>query len=448
MTDTIPRRRDRAAGWWQHHPRIVDALIAASWVAWAILPIGGLSVEALPTAPTGVLGGLIVGGVVGIVMAVAIGVLRRSRPVLLFVIATVVPLALLPFGVDLRPLATVYAIFAIAVYDSVRRAWIAGAVSYALTIVLCVLHLLTGAVLPPLVSDAAPFPTVVAYLIFDLLGLQVALLWGQNAGNRRRYVDALLERARVLEHERDQQAQLAALAERSRIARDVHDIVSHSLSVIVRLADGARAVLDADPPRAREAVAQIGGVARSSLDEMRRTIGVLERAPENTPLRSSTGIDDLPRLVDVYRGIGLPVELSIASEREREVPAGVQMTVFRVVQESLTNAMRHATAPTRVTVAVRVADDGVQAEIRDDGGLRQGRSATPGVHVAGVAAAGPVGSEAGVGRGLVGMRQRATLYGGTLDAGPVADLPTESRTMDPGRPSGWVVRLVLPEGES
>ncbi|WP_424937445.1 MULTISPECIES: sensor histidine kinase [Bacteria] len=418
MTDASARARDRAVGRWQRHPRLVDAFVALSWAVLAAVP--ALAGPTTDIVRGSVLASVLLGVVVAIV-AVTLALFRRRRPVLVFVVAMVASAGLLPFGFDLSGLGAAYGIFAIAVYDSVRRAWIAAGIAYGLAIVQCAVFLITGLGLTPVTRDGNPVATAVSSLVFGLLLFLVALLWGVNAGNRRRYVDALLERARVLEHERDQEAQLAALAERSRIARDVHDIVSHSLSVIVRLADGTRAVIDADPDRAREAVAQIGGVARSSLDEMRRTIGVLERPSGDAPPRSNTGLEDLPRLVEVYRGIGLPVELAYTVDDEREVPAGVQMTVFRVVQEALTNALRHASAPTLVRVTVRVTEDDVHAEIQDDGERATTR-----------------GEDVPIGRGLVGMRERAALYGGTLEAGPVAGTRAAGR--------GWRVRLALPGG--
>lgn len=418
MTDATASRLERATGRWQRNPRRVDVITAGTWVVLTLVP--ALNVQATGPAHLEPFGYILAIAVIAVI-AVAQVLMRRRRPVLLFVISIAAPILLIPFGFDFRTLAAAYAVFAIAVYDQVRRAWIAGVVAYGLTIVQSLLHLLTGFGLSPVARDASITATVISYLVFDLLLLLVALFWGQNAGNRRRYVDALLERARVLEHERDQEAQLATLAERSRIARDVHDIVSHSLSVIVRLSDGARAVLDTDPPRAREAVGQIGGVARSSLDEMRRALGVLERAPEGTPPRSSTGLDDLPRLIEVYRGVGLPVLLDVSVEEGVDVPAGIQMTVFRVVQEALTNAMRHAADPTRVAVEVRVSSLGVSAEVRDDGALPARPSA-----------------DGRIGKGLVGMRERATLYGGTVEAAPAGDGPR----------SGWSVRLELPAAAS
>ena len=432
MTDASARARDRAVGRWQRHPRLVDAFVALSWAVLAVVP--AIASPALDLVGAGLLASVLFAVVVALV-AVTLALFRRRRPVLVFVVAVVASVVLLPFGFELSGLGAAYGIFAIAVYDSVRHAWIAAAVAYALAIAQCVVFLVTGFGLTPVTRDGNPLATAISSLVFGLLLFLVALLWGVNAGNRRRYVDALVERARVLEHERDQEAQLAALAERSRIARDVHDIVSHSLSVIVRLADGTRAVIDADPARAREAVIQIGGVARSSLDEMRRTIGVLERPSGDAPPRSNTGLEDLPRLIEVYRGIGLPVELSYTVDDDREVPAGVQMTVFRVVQEALTNALRHANAPTLVRVTVRVTEDEVSAEIQDDGEPAAAKD-----------------EAAPIGRGLVGMRERVALYGGTLEAGPGTGIGTETgtgtgaETEAGGTERGWRVSLTLPGG--
>ncbi|MFD6700261.1 MULTISPECIES: sensor histidine kinase [unclassified Microbacterium] len=455
MTDGSARALDRAASRWQRHPRWADALTTLSWVVLTTVPMFAAesadpAIATRPVGPWGIGLGLVVVAIVATTMML----FRRRNPVLLFLVSVTLPLVVLPFSLDVGAFAVAYAVFAIAVYDRVSRAWIAGAVAYAVTLVLSVVHLLTGFGFAPVNRSGSRLETSLTWAAFDLLILLVALLWGQNAGNRRRYVAALVERARILEHERDQEAQLAALAERSRIARDVHDIVSHSLSVIVRLADGTRAVFDADPVRAREAVGQIGGVARSSLDEMRRVLGVLERPTGQESTRSGTGLEDLPRLAEVYRGIGLPVRLDLdlgrpvpgevpgsAAADAHEIPAGLQMTVFRIVQEALTNALRHAEAPTEVRVEVRVTEEVIHAEIRDDGattplppdGARAGQGAPADRGRAGGSVATTVSGR--VGRGLLGMRERAALYGGALDAGPAGS-------------RGWAVRLALPRSGS
>ncbi|PPL20272.1 sensor histidine kinase [Microterricola pindariensis] len=386
-------------------PRVVDALVALSWV---IMTVPALVITTL-SPRFGWAAGVAFAGIVLAVAVVLFG-FRRRRPLVAFWVTFVLTLPLVLVSPDLLNLAAAYCAFAVAVYDSVRNAWLAAAASAAVTVTVSVTYLWIDPppALPALGSSR--IGDVLAYAVTGLLVLLVALFWGQSTGNRRRYIKGLLEHARHLERERDQQAQLAALAERSRIARDVHDIVSHSLSVIVRLADGANAVFDGEPERAREAIAQLGTVARSSLTEMRRVIGVLESTPGSTCAQSGTGFDDLPRLVEVYRGVGLPVSLTVIGDAPPQ--SGVQVAVFRVVQEALTNALRHASSPTTVDVLVQIDDDVSVTAVND-----------------GAPAEAP--NSGHVGRGLVGMRERAALYGGTLAAAPDGA----------GR---WAVRLILP----
>lgn len=405
VTETVPRTVGLAAAWGQRHPRIVDVLVASAWILLA-----APSLLLARSSPSFGWGAAIAFSAATLIVAFSLFAFRRSRPLLAFLISFTVTLPLFLVSPDVPNLAAAFCVFAVGVYDSARRARLAAAASATVTILAAALFII---VRPPLtVPELAPTPVgdVIAYTITGLLFLLVALLWGQNTGNRRRYIESLLEHARHLERERDQQAQLAALAERSRIARDVHDIVSHSLSVIVRLADGANAVFDQQPERAKDAIAQLGGVARSSLTEMRRVIGVLESTPGSASAQAGTGFDDLPRLVEVYQGIGLPVVLTISGEKPPQ--PGVQVTVFRVVQEALTNALRHASTPSTVTVDVETDDD-VTVTVKNDG--------------APLAAL----SDDHVGRGLVGMHERAALYGGTLAAGPDGT----------GR---WTVKLHLP----
>lgn len=388
---------------WQRHPLLVDSFTGASWLALNTVTL--LVTASAPTVTTPVLA-LFAAGVLAI--GVVIALFRRRRPVVAYAIclALSVPLAFVDPGVS--ALAGAYCIFAIAVYDSARRAWRFGAVSAILAVGIAAVSLVVPMSLS--VQTVGRLESAATSAAVELLVLMVALFWGLNVGHRRRYIEELIGHARQLERDRDQQAQLAALAERSRIARDIHDIVSHSLSVIVRLSDGAQAVFEREPQRARDAIAEVASVGRSSLTEMRRVMGVLESAPEPAAVQSGTGYDDLAGLVAVYRGIGLPVELTVTGSVPAE--SGVQMTVFRVVQEALTNALRHSTTPSVVSVRVDSAAD-----------------VTVSVHNDGVRDALPEADR--VGRGLLGMRERAALYGGTLTAG-----------VDEGR--DWTVRLVLP----
>lgn len=408
MTDTVPRSIALAERW-QRHPRLVDALVALSWVL--------ISAPSLLFATVGPAFNWVSGVVFVVIVVVVAGcllVFRRRRPLLAFAITFIVTLPLVLLSPDLPSVAAAFCIFAIGVYDSVRRARLAAAASATVALLTSVTFFFLD---PPLLvppEGVSRIGNVITYAVTGLLVLLVALLWGQNSGNRKRYIESLLEHARHLERERDQQAQLAALAERSRIARDIHDIVSHSLSVIVRLSDGASAVFAREPQRAKVAIDQVGGVARSSLTEMRRVISVFESTPGTAASQAGTGYDDLPRLVEVYRGIGLPVELTVIGEAPPE--SGVQVTVFRVVQEALTNVLRHARTPVIVRVQVEAGDD-VTVTVENDGAPEH-----------------PQPDDAHrdrVGRGLVGMRERAALYGGTLSAGPDGN-------------GSWTVHLVLP----
>lgn len=223
---------------------------------------------------------------------------------------------------------------------------------------------------------------------------------GTLRGTRRAYLEALVDRARRIEVEREQQDRLAAAAERARIARELHDIVAHSLSVIILQADGGRMAAAQDPSRAVGALDVVGDTARQALTDMRRLLGVLreggtaDRAPQ-------PGLDALPALVEGVRESGLQVHLDEQGER-REVSAGMAMAAYRIVQESLTNVMKHAGPGAVATVRIGWQDTGLAIEVADDG------------RGAGVVQ----DSGDGRGRGIGGMRERAELYGGSVQAGP------------------------------
>ncbi|MDG4858438.1 sensor histidine kinase [Streptomyces sp. T-3] len=237
----------------------------------------------------------------------------------------------------------------------------------------------------------------------------VALL-GIAVRTRRDYTASLMDRARQLEVERDQQAQLAAAAERTRIAREMHDIIGHNLSVITGLADGGAYASKKNPERAGQALRAISTTSREALAELRRLLGVLRDDEAGAAeLAPQPGYADLNTLVEGVRSAGLPVRTDIAGNPEA-FPEGLHLTVYRVVQESLTNTLKHAGPGATATVEVRYATDGVRATVTDTGTPRP---------------------DAAEGRGITGMRERTALYEGTLEAGP---LPT----------GGWQVRLRLP----
>jgi signal transduction histidine kinase len=223
-----------------------------------------------------------------------------------------------------------------------------------------------------------------------------AFVLGRNVRTRRAYTASLEDRARRAEHERDQQAQLAAAAERARIAREMHDIVTHNLSVMIALADGAEFAAARDPEAARGAARQVSATGRQALTEMHRLLGVL-RGNGTEPMRApQPGIDQLDDLAVQVRSAGLPTSLTLTGTPFPVSPTA-QLAVYRVVQEALTNVLKHAVAPTSARVTLRYADPVVQVEIDDDG------------H----GAAGP-----GNGHGLGGMAERVAMFDGEMEAGP------------------------------
>jgi signal transduction histidine kinase len=217
---------------------------------------------------------------------------------------------------------------------------------------------------------------------------------------------------RELEQEKTRAA-AAIVEERARIARELHDVVAHSISVMVLQARGGRRVLESDPVDARDAFGVIEWIGQQALDEMRRLVGMLRGGDESLPLAPQPSLKELGTLVEQVRAAGLPVQLAIEGE-PRDLPPGVDLSAFRIVQEALTNALRHAgPAQARVVLRYRAAD--LELEIADNGA---GSSDT-------------TGSSSGY--GLVGMRERVSVYGGELQAGT-----------QPG--GGYALRVRLPLG--
>jgi signal transduction histidine kinase len=233
--------------------------------------------------------------------------------------------------------------------------------------------------------------------------LVVAGAWflGRSVRDRRLYTEALAKN-RELEAAQHELARQAVTEERLRIARELHDVVAHSMSVVAVHAGSGRMVAADDPPAAERALATIEDTTRSALHEMRRLLGVLRAGGSDEPaaLAPAPGLDDVDALVaDVVRS-GVEVDLRVHGH-PAGVPAGVDLSAYRVVQEALTNVLKHA-GPARATVDVRYSEGAVTVEVADDG----------------LGAAAP--TVAG-GHGLVGMRERVTMHGGTLDAGPAPD---------------------------
>jgi signal transduction histidine kinase len=232
---------------------------------------------------------------------------------------------------------------------------------------------------------------------------------------RRAHVAGLEERNRLLALERDQQAAVGAALERARIARELHDVVAHSISVIVVQADGAAAGAEQRPAAAAAALRTIGDTGREALAQMRRLLGVL-RAEDAGGLAPQPGTAQLDALVAQVARAGLPVRLSVHG-RPRPVAGTVDVTVYRVAQEALTNVLKHAGPVSRVDVVLRYLDDAVEVRVLDDG---RG------------------GLGAGAGHGLLGMRERVELHDGTLVAGPRDGGGFEVRAVIPAEPAAAV----------
>ncbi|GLU89854.1 histidine kinase [Agromyces sp. NBRC 114283] len=389
---------------WARHPRLTDSILAALYVVPTFIATMVIASDT-PTPPLVATLLQVVGIAIG---GAAVLLFRRTRPWLLTGIAWFVCLLVAPFGMsDGFPI--LYALYALGVYRSTKAAWIGFGGSVAVTTL--------SAYLEAWVAPS-PFGGPVATSSQYAAIMLIVTLIGVTVGNRRRYLLALIARAHDLARERDQQAQLAAAAERARIARELHDIVSHGLTVMVTLADGSAATASRDPERAAEAMRSVAETGRSALGEMRRMLGVL-REPGGSPaeLAPQPGLSAIPELIDGFREAGMPVRLTTSGVPEAD-PA-VALAVYRLVQEGLTNALRHGRNAQHVEVRLQHRPGEVEVLVEDDALPPQGDA--PATH--------------GAGRGLAGLRERIALYGGTLDAGPRGA-------------RGWRLRATLPVAPS
>jgi signal transduction histidine kinase len=239
----------------------------------------------------------------------------------------------------------------------------------------------------------------VALFAGRLVPVAAAWILGDNIRTRRDHMRTLQERAEQLEREQEANARRAAVEEQARIARELHDVIAHNLSVIVLQATGAEAVFDRDPVDARRAVRTIGVTARQALDELRRTLDVLRADGSVQASRApQPDLGSVDRLLESVRAAGLRVDLEVVGE-QRPLPPAMELSAYRIVQEALTNTLRHGEA-THATVVLRYRRDAVELVVRDNG-----------------TASAVNGHE---GHGLVGMRERAALFGGEVSAGPAA----------------------------
>ena len=379
----------RLTGWLRARPLLADALLAGLLAAFSLVALvyanGDCDGACRPggTAAT------------GLILAQTLPLAWRRRHPL--AVSLVTGLATAGYGLapypDLAmpvPVGGLVGMYSVAAWGSRRAALVAGGVAAAVVAVVMSLPRTDADLV-----DAA----------FASLGLAGAWVLGDRARVQRALAAELSDRAVRLEREREGEARRAVASERARIARELHDVVAHHVSMMVVQAEAGPLAVERDPARAAGAFEAIAATGRQALVEMRRLLGVLRGDGQAPSLAPQPGLDQVPSLVEQVGRAGLEVELVVEGEKA-PLPAGVELSAYRIVQEALTNAVRHA-GPGRARVLVRYGERDLELTVRDDGG---GGAAAP--------AGGPPTRS---GQGLVGMRERVSLFGGELHAGPGPD---------------------------
>lgn len=327
---------------------------------------------------------------------------RRRRPMAAFGTIAAVFILQWSLGAALRAdVALFIALYSLALHGPLRQLpWACGIMAAGMALV---------------AVRASAAVSVWDALFFLLSTATAALALGLMVRTRRAQLAGLRERAARLEIERDQRSRLAAATERTRVAREMHDIVGHNLAVMITLADAGVYATDTVPERGKEALQLIGDTGRTALGELRRVLGVLRESPDGPPVTPELSpqpvLMDIEALCDGVRTAGLDVVYRTAGDLGA-LDGGMQLTVYRIVQEALTNSLKHAGAGTRVKLSVAVEDVRLVIRVRDDGPAER------------------PGSSNEEGHGLVGMRERAALYGGNVSAGPATG-------------GGWAVEATL-----
>ncbi|GAA2705476.1 sensor histidine kinase [Micromonospora olivasterospora] len=366
----------------RRHPLASDALFAAALVLLEIVFVLLTPEEFRPGPLPAALGWS--------VLCAAPVALRRFAPwvAVAAAVATLALPALLDHGPATQSLAFVVLTYTMAAHRPVRPAALAAALLWT--------PVAAVNVVAPIENEFLSVSP--AYLVLNnLLTAVVAYAVGRAVHARRATTEALRERARVAEQSQRSLAERAVADERRRIARELHDVVAHHVSVMGVLATGARRVLRRDPDAADEAIATIEDTSRATLREMRRLLDVLRTEAEPAAeLAPQPGLAAIETLVEQVREAGLPVTLTVEGG-PGPLEEGVALTVYRIVQEALTNALKHAGAATAV-VRLSFGAAFLAVEVTDTG-------------------RGPVPGRDRIGHGLVGMRERVGLYGGTLRTG-------------------------------
>lgn len=351
-------------------------------------------------------------------LAAAVLLYRHRQPLAVLALLTGISVAVTAMGPGLASfdLGVAFAVYAVARAHPARVAWPAAAASVAILAVALAIWAVAadgtvkahgGFIITGATSGLAAVATPL--VIFTL----IALTAGAGVRVRRERITGLVNRANQLALERDQREQLAVATERTRIAREMHDVVAHSLTVMIALSEGAAASFARDPERATQALTEVAATGRAALADMRRVVGALRDPGESGDLLVvGSALRQIEDLVTRVRAAGIPTALTIQGPELPE-DAGLHLSVYRIVQESLTNVLRHAPRSPGVSV---------QLDIDDAAG-------TVTIDVTNVAGPPTETVTAGSGHGIIGMRERAAVHGGDIEAGPTH--------------SGWRVHALL-----
>ncbi|MBV6697142.1 sensor histidine kinase [Kitasatospora aureofaciens] len=396
--------------WLRRHPMVVDAAWAAIVLVFGLLPSESLT------------GWKFDAQIAIAVLLPALMVFRRRFPDVTVAAAALVGLGQVAVNIDPAASSIAYLVFAYtgAAFGRTwtsRLALAAGLAAGPLTFWL--IHPTKTWVDTAGDVHSRGYNEGEAALIMLLMSTPFILCWawGRLTRVRRAYLTELEDRAARLERERDAQAKVAVAAERARIARELHDVVAHNVSVMIVQADGAAYVLDNSPQQAKEALGTIASTGRQALVEMRRLLGVLRTADTAEEYVPQPGVEELPELLEQVRTAGLRVDYA-TSGHPRELPRGVELTVYRIVQEALTNVRKHGGPDVHARVAVDFGERELAVLVEDDGRGSTDEQLT-------------AGGADGLGHGLIGMRERVGMVSGSLDVGP-----------RPG--GGFRIRAVLP----
>jgi signal transduction histidine kinase len=381
---------ERVYAWLRRHPKLVDGALALALVASGGGVFGTRPIRAASRADQVIL--------IAIMLVLAgLVVFRRKYSLATFVIAVPIlgaqvmlgmrPGAFQPVSADVSIIVLLYTV---AAYRPRRLSLPAIAVCL-IGVAIAVLRF------APTHGDKSPH---IMFLIALELSVPIVSAWvlGDSMAYRRAHYAWLEERARRAEAERDAKAQVAVAAERARIAREMHDVIAHNVSVMVVQADGAAFAFDDDPARARQAIDAISRTGRQALTEMRRLLGVLRNGEKTTGMAPQPGLAQISELLTEARLAGLPVSLTIEG-MPQPLDDGRELAAYRIVQEALTNTRKHGGLGAHAAVLLHYTGDGLLVQVTDTG------------HA-------PAAATDGTGHGITGMRERVLLYGGTLRAGP------------------------------